>query len=162
MEKRFKDYETKSSENKIEGFVLKYNEPTDIGGGMLEMFDRGSIEIADDASMLFNHNENNLLGRMGANLEFEDRPEGMYYRLELPQTSLADDIKELVKKDVIRGASLGFIPEKERMQNGVRVIEKARLDELSLVTKPAYDSSSAMVRSFKPKKRRWNHLIIGV
>ena len=161
LEKRYKNYETKSSENKIEGFVLRYNEPTDIGG-MIEQFEPNSIEIDPDARMLFNHSEDNLLGRMGANLEFEDRPEGMYYRLELPKTTLASDIKELVKTGVIKGASLGFIPEKERMQDGVRVIEKARLDELSLVTKPAYESSTAMLRSFKVKKRRWNHLIIGV
>lgn len=155
-EKRFKNYEIREAGNKIEGYVMKY-QPSDVGG-MLEKFEPDSIEIDPNTRMLFNHSEDNLLGKMGANLEFKNDKEGLKYSVELPDTALAKDVKELVRKEVISGASLGFVPIKERYEGGMRIIEKAKMDEVSLVSNPAYDSSTAEVRSKSQNSDNYNKL----
>ena len=164
IEKRYKNYEIKEKNNTVEGYVLKWNTEADLGGGMTERFIPDSIMVDDSAEMLFNHDSNSLLGRNKANLHFENREDGLYYRLDLMNTFLSSDIKEMIRQKVITGASLGFIPEKESMKGNCRVIEKANLQELSLVTTPAYDSSSAMLRSLKKKchNYHWGNLILDV
>ena len=114
MEKRSISFEFRNKA--IEGYVLKFNTVADIGGGMMERFEKNSIEIDQRAEAYFNHNSDQLLGRAGANLTFEQRDDGLMYRLELPDTSLGRDVKELLSKGIITGASLGFIPEKETME----------------------------------------------
>ena len=164
LEKRYKDHKIRQKENSIEGYVLKWNQEADLGNGVSERFNPDSIMIDDNAEMLFNHNPDSLLGRNKANLHFENREDGLYYRLDMLDTSLSSDVKEMIREKVITGASLGFVPEKEHMEGNTRVIDKANLQELSLVTTPAYESSSAMLRSLKNrlKNLHWGRLILDV
>ena len=163
MEKRKVNFEVRDK-GRIEGYVLKYDTISDVGHGMYEKFEKNSIEIDDRAEAYFNHDSNMLLGRAGANLTFEQRDDGLMYKLELPDTTLGKDVRELLDKKIITGASLGFIPDKEKWDGDVRVIEKATLKELSLVSSPAYESSSAYLRSLKKKAKQhfWGKLILDV
>ena len=65
----------------------------------------------------------------------------------MPETREGDDAIELVRKRVMRGFSVEFIPDSHRMEDNVVVIEKAKLRNIGLVDRPAYPASRVNPRS---------------
>ena len=168
MEKYFSNSEIRfetEDKNTVEGYALKYGDQARVGANTSEIFLPGSIEIREDAQALINHDYAKIIGRYKANLEFENRDDGLFYRIKLPATTYGNDLKEMIRAGITTGASLSFTPLKSRWQNQTRVIEKAMLNELSITTrKPGYASSSAELRTQDKalKRKKWNRLIIGV
>ena len=98
------------------------------------------------------HDDNAFLGKSGKNLQLDNREDGLYYRLSLPNTTLGRDTYELAQRGLIDSNSFEFIPKEEevRFNSGdeYRFVKRMHLHAISLLTKtPAYKESYAEARS---------------
>ena len=86
------------------------------------------------------------LPRTGAGLTMTDTAEALRFDADLPATRAADDVLELVRTGVLRGASIEFESTRERMEGDLRIIERATLKGVSIVDTPAYSDSEIEAR----------------
>lgn len=143
---------------KVEGYAVKWNtlsKPMKTKhGAFVEEFDKRAFDESldkDTQLVLYGHDQNRILGRTdNATAEFRSDDVGLYLSVTLPNTTLGRDTFEEVRRKDIGGMSVGFGAPKDKFSktnDGIikRTITKARLFETSLVTVPAYDSSSVDV-----------------
>jgi len=147
-------------ENVISGYAAVFNKDSEDFGGWIERIAPGSFTqcMNDDCVALFNHSMNLVLGRNKVNVSLEQDGVGLKYTVKLPDTSLAKDIRALVKDGIINKSSFAFTVEEESFTKGdptkgvphVRTITKIeRLYDVSPVTMPAYPDTSVAARSMK-------------
>lgn len=155
-------FETRDGEkdsNVIEGYAAVFNKDSEDFGGWIERIAPGAFRdvLKDDAFALFNHEANLVLGRNGVNVTLSEDSTGLKYRIQLPDTSLANDLRNLVKDGIITQSSFAFTAEKiewayseDRTKPDVRTVKKMkRLYDVSPVTYPAYPDTSVASRSYK-------------
>lgn len=114
-----------------------------IAPSAFDQFLRGS----GDAVVLWNHSPDFLLGRRSSGtLKLSVDAIGLRYDLDTPDTQLGNDLTTLVARGDIVGSSFSFVAEETdwRDENGtaIRLITRATLFDVSLVTNPAYGSTS--------------------
>lgn len=109
-----------------------------------------------DVPMLFNHKPDNLLGRTSSGtLTLTEDQKGVFFSLDVPDTQLGRDVRELVKRGDIRGASFHItVPPggdswSSTTDGRVRSVNKIQIAEVSLTPYPAYEQTSAALRSFE-------------
>jgi len=117
-----------------------------------------NLEDGYDIFLLYMHNQNNVLASIRSDtLQLVETENGLEAKASFPETSLAKDVRELVKKGIVREMSFGFIPTKtktERIQKEeektetIVTIEEMRLFEVSIVTIGAYNDTKALSRSY--------------
>lgn len=114
-------------------------------------FDR-AVAQRDDARALFNHNPDNLLGRLSANtlrLSVDNR--GLRYEIDPPDTQVARDVVAMIKRGDLSGSSFAFEVTDEAWvkESGKRIrqIRGVKLYDVGPVTYPAYEATSAGMRS---------------
>lgn len=107
-----------------------------------------------DVRALVNHDPNMLLGRQGAGtLDVRTDAEGLAFEVELPDTSYARDLRTLVERGDLVGASFAFIPGEDewtRAPDGRQLRTHTSVRELldvSPVTYPAYEGAGVGLRS---------------
>lgn len=140
--------------NKLGGYAAVFDQSADLGWFGLERLAVGAFDEAlttSDARALFNHDPHYVLGRQSAGtLRLSADTHGLAYEVDLPDTSYARDLRELVERGDITGASFGFVPglsswddeRQERTHTSVRT-----LVDVSPVTFPAYDAATTEARS---------------
>lgn len=148
---------TSEEPNAISGYAAVFNSPTTIGDWFTETITPGAFARAisenGDIRALFNHNWDNVLGRTkNGTLRLEEDDRGLKFEVELPNTSVARDLTESMKRGDINQCSFGFIPIEETWNYEVepitRTISEVELFEISVVSIPAYDDTEAsLVRS---------------
>ena len=128
-------------ENSLSGYVFRYDEVADYMGEE-RMSPDMTIHVSPEAFLLRGHDPDKILGKVGKNLEFENRDDGLYFKVKsLPDTELARETMELIKAEILDGVSVGFMDKKSSMDaDGVQVFEKIEVKEISIVSMPAYDS----------------------
>ena len=161
-----KEYETRSGSNAfslskdekvLTGYVLKWNSLSELIGGkgrlgsFKEKFNKGSLTDSlkkDDQRFLFSHDTSQVLGRKkSGTLVLSEDGIGLKFRLNLPETTLGNDLHELVKRGDISGMSFSFIAIDDYWndfidpQDTIRTVKKAKLHEVSAVAFPAYPDS---------------------
>ena len=117
-------------------------------GDRPERFEPDSLHWPADGVVLRQmHDRSQPLAR------FQPKVEGELVKVDIhmPKTQRAADAVELVKSKVLRGLSVEFFPERERMDGSMRVIEKARLVGAGLVDDPSYTGSAVSVRDRSPR-----------
>lgn len=158
--------ELRMSENEtevIEGYALKFDRWSDTLGWLYpfrEKLEPGCLDEADTSNVvaLFNHDQSQILGRTGANLDLEIDNIGLKFRIKPTNTTLSNDLLENIRSGVINQCSFAFtIPDedgaeewRENEETGVyeRSIRKIdRLYDVSVVTTPAYPDTEAVVGS---------------
>lgn len=150
-------------ENVIEGYAAIFNRDSENFGGWVEQIAPGAFSqrLQDDVVALFNHSMNLVLGRNGKNLTISEDATGLKYRVSLPDTSLARDIRALVKAGIVHQSSFAFTVKEERFIKGdaktgtpaMRIIDKVeRLYDVSPVTVPAYKDTTVAARSYEKSK----------
>jgi len=86
-------------------------------------------------------------------LELNSDETGLAFKLELPNTTYANDLIASIEHGDIEGMSFGMIPMEERWtkEDGmdIREISEAILDHISPVTTPAYEETTVSVRAHK-------------
>jgi len=83
-------------------------------------------------------------------LKLTNDPAGLYFEAELPDTTLANDIKELLNRGTLDGSmSFGFNATDIRWSKDgkTRSIHQGKLFEISLVVDPAYKNTQSELRS---------------
>ena len=132
-------------------------------GDFVEVIERGAVDaelIANsDVKALFNHCESMLLARsvngVGTlKLEIDER--GLRFEFEAPNTSLGNDVLELVKRGDLQGCSFAFTADEEFVQysrDGDRRLRRVKklsgLYDVSIVVNPAYTQTSVDIRAFE-------------
>lgn len=141
----------------ISGYAAVFNSPTIIGDWFEEVISPGAfsktISENGDIRALFNHDWGQVLGRTKAGtLRLSEDDRGLKFEVDLPNTSVARDLVESLKRGDINQCSFGFIPTIEEWDDSVepmkRTIKEVDLFEISVVSIPAYeDTEVSLVRS---------------
>lgn len=144
----------------IEGYAAVFDTPTVLWGKYEEVISRGAFREAlkkSDVRALFNHDANYVLGRAPAGtLTLAEDETGLRMTIKVPETAWAKDLLISMKRGDISGASFGFIVDEGGStiaQQGERVrrtiTKVGELLDVSVVTYPAYEASSAEARSLE-------------
>lgn len=150
--------------NRIVGHASVFEQITDIGG-YSEIISRGAFDnvLADpntDVRALWNHQTDGILARQSAGtLRLSVDDTGLAFDLDLPNTTLGNDVRELVKRGDVNGASFGFIPDEEEWEerNGRQIrrhLSIAKLIDVSIVPFPAYPGATVALRNLPYRSGR--------
>ncbi len=148
--------------NTLYGTAIVFDTPTLLPNGQYEMVSRSAVaELMEsgetDVRALYQHDEKQPLGSESqGTLKLDLTKRGVEYAVDLPNTSYADDLKDLVERGEIRGSSFSALPaESDLIRRGstfTRVHTKFSVfRDISPVTFPAYKETSAMLRSEQPE-----------
>jgi len=118
-----------------------------------EMFTRGAFADTDPESVTLEaigpHGADPGVRLAGRSTALEDREDGQYARFLVSRTRDGDELLELARDRVYRGASVVFAPIEERAADGgVTVRTRAELVRVGIVERPAYAGAEVLaVRS---------------
>ena len=152
VEKReFRMEEVEREGRTIRGYAAVYNSDSEWMGGFYEQIERGAFDdvMNDDTRAYFNHDESLLLGRVSSGtLRIGTDARGLYYEVDLPNTSYANDLIELMKRGDVNQSSFAFLIDRDRWEERdgktYRIIEKvSRLLDVSPVSQPAYPAATS-------------------
>lgn len=141
----------------FEGYASVFNSPSEpIGGKFTEYVAPGafkrSLASRNDVKLLWNHDSGQVLGSTRAGtLQLVEDSHGLKAIATLPDTQLGRDAAVLLKRGDVANMSFGFsTPAGGDSWSGdgaIRTLNSVRLHEVSIVAFPAYQASSASVRS---------------
>ena len=135
--------------------------------GFYEKINRSAVtqELINNSDIIFtfNHDPNQLLARFrngGGSLDVELREDGVYFSFDIPNTTLGNDIYELIKRGDISNCSFCFTvaDEKDSQKWEKRdgkmyreIMKISGLYDLSAVTYPAYSDTDINARSIEAR-----------
>lgn len=142
----------------------------DFDGDFIEIIERGAVDDAliasSDVKALYNHSDNQLLARSvngSGTLRLSIDDHGLRFEFDAPNTSLGNDVLELVRRGDLRGCSFAFRTDTSNAsysyRNGVRLRRVKRLlalRDVSVVVEPAYTQTSVDARSWDALPPREN------
>jgi HK97 family phage prohead protease len=136
------------------GYASVFNSPSEDLGGFVEYVSPGafkrSLQSRNEVKLLWNHDSGEPLASLrGGTMQLVEDSRGLKVTASLPNTTRGRDIAELLRTKVIDSMSFGFNVIKDSWSsNGqTRTLESVRLFEVSIVSFPAYSSTTAQVRS---------------
>lgn len=143
----------------LTGYGAVFGQYADLGHYLERLdpkaFDKALSDPASDVRSFWNHDSTMLLGRQSSGtLRLSTDSHGLHFELNLPNTSYANDVRELAARGDLTGMSFGFVPgEEEPSWVGNRQVRThlsvARLIEVSPVSIPAYPGTSVQLRSLE-------------
>ena len=147
IELRSRPVELRAEGRQLSGVVMPYGEIAVATFGP-ERFEPGAFGEgrASDVKLNLQHQRSVLLTRTGAGLELIDGPDALRMVATLPDVTAARDAVGLVKAGVLRGLSVEFSALRERLQDGVRVIERALLSAIGVVDDGAFPGATVEAR----------------
>ncbi len=161
-QREFRMESAEQNGNTIRGYAAVYNSDSEWMGGFYEQIATGAFDgvMDNDVRAYFNHDENLLLGRVSSGtLRISTDKRGLFYEVDLPNTTYANDLAELMKRGDVNQSSFAFLIEQDKWEqrDGVtyRIIEKvSRLLDVSPVSQPAYpDSTSELKRDLETEPK---------
>lgn len=145
--------ETKQSKV-ISGYALKFGKPSKDLGGFTEVITSEALKDVDlsNVFLLQNHNYSKPLASTKAGtLKLNIDEVGLHFEATLNEASYAKDVFENVKNGLVDSMSFGFtmgLDSFDKKEDGeiIRSIESIKnLNEISVVTIPAYDDTNVQV-----------------
>jgi HK97 family phage prohead protease len=138
------------------GYAWRYNEPS-LPLPFTERIAAGAftrtLKSRNDIRAYYNHNDEMLLGSTRAKtLRIEDRADGGYVEIDLPDTELGRSTAYHIRRGDITGMSFGFstVADEWSQDGNERTLNEVRLHEVSVVSGvPAYPTTTASVRNLK-------------
>lgn len=154
----------------IEGLAIVWDSPSEVlydprsGRSFTEVIHYGAVDnsllSASDVLCLYEHDRKSLLGRCNCGegsmtLTIDER--GLVYTLDLPKTTLGEDVRELIARGDLRNSSFAFMVDEggdrwERKEDGTWIRHVHRLSwlgDVSVVSLPAYTQTSVSARSIE-------------
>ena len=149
MEKHLEERAAKTptlNGNILEGMVAPYYDGTpgtqyDLykDGTTFERFQKGCfddfLKSGQTVRAYANHNPGQVLGATPRTLQLDNRNDGLYYRIDLPDTTVGRDTKVLVDRGDVQGASVSMYNLQVRWSKegnaNIRTIVKANLDHVA-------------------------------
>jgi len=147
-----------SSNGRLEGYAAVFNSQSRDLGGFTESIVPGAFKrtLAGNGNVLalYDHDRKSILGRTGAGtLELIEDRHGLAFSIDLPKTSLGNDLAELVKRGDVSGASFAFTVPKggDKWTQENRSIRRELIDvnlhEITITPDPAYLDTTVAKRS---------------
>lgn len=167
MEIRSIESSFQENDNIIEGYAIRFNTVSEIlydkekRRFFKEIIDREAInqELIDnsDIKFLFNHDKERLLARRNrgqGSLNVELREDGVYFSFEIPNTSIGNDLREMIKRNEVTTCSFAFVDgdniewDFSNREIPTRTVKSIRgLFDLSAVFDAAYSQTEISCRS---------------
>ncbi|UOA32560.1 hypothetical protein DSM110093_02360 [Sulfitobacter sp. DSM 110093] len=141
---------------RIEGYAAVFNSPSHDLGGFVETIAPGafaaSLKRADDVLALYHHDTRAVLGRSTAGtLRLKEDPNGLFFALDVANTSAGRDVLESVGRGDITGASFGFRAIRDRWSHkgkpAKRELLEVELLDVTITPSPAYPATVVSRRS---------------
>jgi phage head maturation protease len=122
------------------GTLLTYGE---LAADRPERFEPGALRWKDGGVVL-----REMHDRRQPLVRFTPKVDGNLVTVDalMPDTARSRDAITLVRNGTYRGLSVEFLPERERMDGELRIIERAELVGAGLVDDPAYSGSRVSMR----------------
>jgi len=137
----------------LKGHAAVFNKFTELYG-FKEKIAPGAFASTLDADVraLFNHDPNIVLGRTkNGTLRMEEDKRGLAVEIDMPDTTIANDLTVSIERGDISQMSFGFrvLREEwdEKPKTPVRTLHEVELFDVSPVTFPAYPQTKVAVRS---------------
>lgn len=142
---------------KVAGYAAVFNERADIGGYFFEVIEPGAFKDAigrDDVVFLVNHEGLPLARTRSGTLTLKEDDRGLYMETELdPKDPDVMAIVPKMKRGDLDKMSFRFVPEQQEWDESgdipVRTLKKMRLEDVSIVTFPAYEGTEVGLRSLE-------------
>lgn len=150
-----------SGAKQLFGYAARFNEPSEDLGGFIEYCRQGAFTRSlqeNDIRCLYNHETCYVLGRnTSGTLQLKEDNEGLFFVVDLPNTTVANDVYESVKRGDISGCSFGFMIRADKWTpnpDGTYTHELFDVDliEVTICAFPAYPSTDVSVRSLEKVK----------
>ncbi len=138
---------------KLTGFAALYGVESRDLGGFTETIAPGAFADVlagdPDVYLTFNHSPDKVLARTSSGtLRLRDEERGLAFEADLGEGPTAQDVREMVRRRDVSGASFRFVVAGEDWQDDRRTVTKiGQLIDLSLATTPAYDGPRVELRS---------------
>jgi HK97 family phage prohead protease len=136
------------------GYASVFNSPSEDLGGFVEYVAPGafkrSLQSRNEVKLLWNHDSGEPLASLrGGTMQLVEDSRGLKVTAQLPNTTRGRDVAELLRSKVISSMSFGFnvIKDSWASDGKTRTLESVRLFEVSIVSFPAYEATTAQVRS---------------
>ena len=153
----------------IAGYAAKFEcWSAPIMGWFREKIARGAFDECDlqDVIMCFNHRDDAILSRTtSGTLQLAVDDVGLRFTFEAPNTTLGNDMLELVRRGDISKCSFRFGVKQDEWtyadeQNGLDADERtilkfSRVVDVALVVFPAYPDTEASIRHLEERKAEW-------
>jgi HK97 family phage prohead protease len=151
LERRAAELEVRAKGRKLEGYAAVFDQRARITD-FDEVVARGaftdSLKSSDKLALL-DHDASKLLARTrNGSLKLAEDTRGLHFEIELPNTTLANDVLALAEAGSLGGASFGFNVVRDTWVGPVRTLNAVDLREISVVSAwPAYPQTSVSARS---------------
>ena len=138
--------ECRAEGRRLIGPAIRYR---DISPSHRERFEPGAFTLDNKTRWLnYRHEPDRVLAfTNGGGLELRDSPQELLVSAVLPGIPLADHALAEVRNKKLKGFSVEFRAVDEKMENGLRIIQRAELAGVGLVADPSYSSSQAELRA---------------
>lgn len=157
--------EEENGKRLIEGYFIVFDTRTELWRGYYEEIGKEALEgqLEKDIRALFDHDTSKVLARTkNDTLKMRIDDKGLYATIEINDNDTeAVNLHERVKRGDIDQCSFGFYVEKSEIENLddgsiLERITKLNLIEISVVTFPAYETTSVSAREkdFENAKKR--------
>ena len=147
IERRFT--ELRQEGRRLSGVAIRYGSIAVFPWGR-ERFEAGAFGDVGQLDVILNshHVRARPLARTaGGGLQLVDTETELTIRADLPPTSEANDVLALVRSGVLRGLSIEFSAQAERLEEGdLRIVERAKLSAIGVVDRPQYETSTVQAR----------------
>jgi HK97 family phage prohead protease len=160
----FKNLEIRATENNgkryVEGIIPYNSRSVEFPNGMKEIIMPSAFNksIADRTNIfaLYNHDDSKVLGSTkSGTLVLDSTNEGLRTILELGNSTMANDVWDIITRGDCNNLSFGFLPVKQEITGNERYLKEVNLKEVSFcVSFPAYPetNSQTYMRGFMKRK----------
>ena len=151
LERRAAELEVRAKGRKLEGYAAVFDTQVLIAD-FHERIAQGafseSLRIGDKLALV-DHDAAKVLARTrNGSLKLAEDTRGLHFTIELPKTTLADDVLALAEAGSLGGASFGFNVKRDAWAGTLRTLHAIDLREISIVSAwPAYPQTSVSARS---------------
>lgn len=144
---------------RFEGYAAKFDRWSEDLGGFRERIAPGAFArsiAGGDAVALLNHDPNYVLGRVrSGTLQLDEDATGLHFVVDAPDVGWARDLRESVRRGDITQCSFAFRPIRQEWvwaqpggpEMDERTLLDVELDDVSIVTRPAYPDTEVYARS---------------
>lgn len=151
LERRAAELEVRAKGRKLEGYAAVFDTRARIAD-FDEIVARGAFADtlkSGDKLALLDHSPTQLLARTrNGSLKLATDDRGLHFEIELPRTTLANDVLALAEAGSLGGASFGFNVIRDAWAGSLRTLQAIDLREISIVSAwPAYPQTTVTARS---------------
>ena len=151
----------------IQGYAAVFNTWTDINNGWDECWSECICKGAFAKSLknnsilaLYNHDFNNVIDRKDINMKLIEEDKGLYFEIELHNTTQSNDLYELINRGIVNQCSFAEYVTKYTwgVSDGksYREIQEVDLIEITITPIPAYEVTKAEVKRNRELKGKGN------